>query len=278
VLASRAADRMSAHERVAFMHKAAQRLVATRPTNNAIRDIVTQLLEVVKSAARSDKPCEDIVRPAAEKACAAYFERSRRLGEAASDLVADGDQIFTHCWGESYLTETIAAALRSGKKVSAICTETRPYLQGRSAHRGESSGNGRSYAIITDGMAAAVMSRCDVAWFITAADRVTMDGHVINKVGTLQIAICAQAFHVPYMALIHAPDLAAPTPASVPIEYRCGSEVLSCLGKRTASRRATGLYPAFDVTPPRYVSVIATDRGRFAASDVQSYYELATKR
>lgn len=41
----------------------------------------------------------------------------------------DGDTVLAHCWAESYLTETFAAAIRAGKTLAAICTETRPYLQ-----------------------------------------------------------------------------------------------------------------------------------------------------
>jgi methylthioribose-1-phosphate isomerase len=34
----------------------------------------------------------------------------------------------------------------------------------------------------------------------------------------------------------------------------------------------TGVYPAFDVTPARFVGVVVTDRGRFAPADVASYW------
>ena len=48
------------------------------------------------------------------------------------------------------------------------------------------------------------------------------------------------------------------------LEDRDGDEVLHCLGRRTASERVTGIYPAFDITPPRYVRTVVTDRGRFS--------------
>jgi methylthioribose-1-phosphate isomerase len=48
--------------------------------------------------------------------------------------------------------------------------------------------------------------------------------------------------------------------------------VLHCLGRRTASERVTGIYPAFDMTPPRFVSAVVTDRGRFSPYDLASYY------
>jgi methylthioribose-1-phosphate isomerase len=77
---------------------------------------------------------------------------------------------------------------------------------------------------------------------------------------------------VPFVALVQAPDRLAATAADVELEDRDGDEVLHTLGRRTASARVTGVYPAFDVTPPRFVSAVVTDRGRFAPADVGSYY------
>jgi len=58
----------------------------------------------------------------------------------------------------------------------------------------------------------------------------------------------------------------------VEMEDRNGDEVLFTLGHRTASTRVTGIYPAFDATPPQYVSAVATDRGRFSPRDLASYH------
>jgi methylthioribose-1-phosphate isomerase len=107
---------------------------------------------------------------------------------------------------------------------------------------------------------------------VTGADRVPLDGSVVNKIGTLAIAVSAHAFGVPFVALVQAPDRHAATAADVELEDRDGAEVLHVLGRRTASERVTGRYPAFDVTPARFVSVVVTDRGRFAPADVASYY------
>ncbi|GAA3366484.1 hypothetical protein GCM10020366_70270 [Saccharopolyspora gregorii] len=64
--------------------------------------------------------------------------------------------------------------------------------------------------LITDGMGASLFSRGEVDALITASDRVTLDGHVVNKVGTLQLAVAAHAFGVPYHALCHEPDPKSP--------------------------------------------------------------------
>ncbi|GAA3366485.1 hypothetical protein GCM10020366_70280 [Saccharopolyspora gregorii] len=48
------------------------------------------------------------------------------MGEAAARLLPDGARVLTHCWGDLYLTETVAAAQRAGKELTFYCTETRP--------------------------------------------------------------------------------------------------------------------------------------------------------
>jgi methylthioribose-1-phosphate isomerase len=180
--------------------------------------------------------------------------------------------VLTHCWAETYLTETVAAVLRAGRRVQAICTETRPYLQGARLTAESLAEMGVPTRLITDGAAAHLMSRGEVGVFVTGADRVTMDGAVVNKIGTLQIALAAHTFGVPYLALVEAPDRHAATADDVELEDRDGDEVLHCLGRRTASERVSGVYPAFDVTPPRLVTAVVTDRGRFAPVDLGSYY------
>jgi len=246
---------------------AARRLVATRPTNNGIRDVVGELLAVAEAGGDVQRAAADL----AERYRAGY----RALGEHAASLIPDGATVLTHCWADAYLTETVAAVLRSGKRIQAICTETRPYLQGARLTAESLAEMGVPTRLITDGMAAHLMSRGEVTTVVTGADRVTMDGAVVNKIGTLQIAVAAHAFGVPFVALVQAPDRQAATADDVELEDRDGDEVLHCLGRRTASARVTGVYPAFDVTPPRFVSAVVTDRGRFSPYDLASYHAAA---
>jgi methylthioribose-1-phosphate isomerase len=273
-LAAQAADREGGSEqsRRTAIHRYAERLKATRRTNNHIREVVTGILAVADEALDHGEDLTPAVTAAAVAAARRYDERSELLGRHAAPLVPDGATILTHCWAESYLTQTVAAVLESGKTISAICTETRPYLQGARLVAESLAEMGVPTRLITDGMPAHLMSRGDVDLFITAADRITMDGHVVNKVGTLQIALAAHALGVPYVALVHAPDKHAATIDDVEMEDRNGDEVLFTLGHRTASTRVTGIYPAFDATPPQYVSAVATDRGRFSPRDLASYH------
>jgi methylthioribose-1-phosphate isomerase len=210
---------------------------------------------------------------------ARYFRRRcTLLGQHAADLLEDGALLLTHCWMDTYLIEFVRAAHRAGKRFRYVATETRPYLQGARLTAHTLAEMGQEITLITDGMVAAVLSpysalgRVDA--LVTAADRVSMDGHVFNKVGTLGAAVAAHAFDVPYYVLIQAPDPLSPTAKDVVVEQRDGEEVLSVQGVRTASPLvARGYYPAFDVTPPQYVTRIVTDRGAYAADAVSGYFD-----
>ncbi|MEZ0071990.1 hypothetical protein [Planotetraspora sp. GP83] len=262
----RAAERLRASGR---------RLVATRPTNNHIRDAVQAILAATVDGplpeASGDELVEAVTAAGAEHD-AAYWARSAALGRHAAALLDDGAKVLTHCWADAYLIATVEAAQEAGKRLEFVCTETRPYLQGARLTAATLVEMGYRPTVITDGMVAAAMADglADVA--LTAADRVTMDGHVVNKVGTLGVALAARAFDLPFYALVQAPDPLAPVIGDVVIEHRDGDEVLHVLGTRSAAEGTTGYYPAFDATPPGLVTRIVTERGAFRPEHVSQHF------
>ena len=119
-------------------------------------------------------------------------------------------------------------------------------------------------------MPAFVMEREGVDVFTTAADTICFDGHVINKVGTYQLAIVAKYMKIPYF-VTGAPDAGHPTVDTVHIEMRDPEFTLQAMGVRTAAEGVKGYYPAFDVTPPHLVSGVVTDQGIFSPYDLARY-------
>ena len=271
VLAAREADRLPIEARAAHLHLAAARLRRTRPTNNNIRDVLDRLMVLADAGGDLAARMEAEMR----RGWAARFARSRLLGGHAAAMIEDGDTVLTHCWAEGSLICTLQAAAATGKRVSVVCTETRPYLQGARLTAHSVGELGLDVTVITDNMAACAMDLGKVSRLMTAADRVTLSGHVVNKVGTLQLAIAARHFGLPYIAMVQAPDRQAATPADVEMEERDGNESLTCLGRRTASPLARGWYPAFDVTPPALVTAIATCDGVFAPAGLVARYGAA---
>ncbi len=268
VLKARTLEHLPYERARAELAETAHLLENTRRTNNALRKATKIVLDHVDAT-------QDITQAlnGALEGDALYRAKSQALGEHTAKLLPAQATVLTHCWADLYLTETVRAAQKQGKQLRFFCTETRPYLQGARLTAETLIEMGIDTTLITDGMGAAVLQSGEIDALVTAADRVTMDGHVVNKVGTLGLAVAAHAFGVPFHALVQAPDRLAPTKHEVPIEHRDGAEVLQVLGRPSATPRVKGLYPAFDVTPPEFVTNVVTDRGVFGAGELDEYYE-----
>lgn len=279
VLAARALNgEADAGERRRKMALAGARLIATRATNNNIATAVGRILQESAALTESGPDFSTAVEAQVRRLWEDRRAISRLIGVQAATLLHDGDHVLTHCWADAAFIETLAAAGRSGKRLEVTCTETRPYLQGARLTAHSVAELGLPVTVITDGMAAWAMDRGRVNVFITAADRVTMTGHVVNKIGTLQLAIAANAYKLPYYVTVSQPDPKAPTPKEVPIEERDPEESLFCLGHRTATPLARGWYPSFDITPPALVSAIVCRQGIFPATALQASLAASAQR
>lgn len=240
------------------IRKAAQRLKATRPTGFHLAALVDKLLGLAEAEKGSPQAIlsflQDILR------------RQRALSEAtgknAEKLLDSGDTILTHCFPGAALLFMLKAARENGKHIKVICTETRPYLQGARLTAWSVSELGLDTTLITDNMAAHIMSMGKVNKVVTAADRIAMDGSAANKVGTLQLAICARYYAIPFYILGYGgPDKKTETGADIPIEQRDPREVLEFMGFPISGPDVKALYPAFDVTPRELITAIVTGKG-----------------
>ena len=274
VVAARAARDLTADAAADALREAGALLTATRPTNNHLRDVVATVLAVLEqpAAAAGGASLVDTVTASAAAVDASYRESSAALGRYTAELIPDGSRILTHCWADQFLIGAVRAAQQTGKTLEFVCTETRPYLQGARLTASTLVEMGYTPTLITDGMVATVLASGAADVLLTAADRVTLDGHVVNKVGTLGAAIAASHFDVPYYAMVDHPDAQAPTIRDVCIEERDGDEVLVFAGQRTTAAGVVGRYPAFDATPPELVSKIVTDRGAYEPAEVGNYF------
>jgi methylthioribose-1-phosphate isomerase len=274
VVAARSARELPAGAAADSLRAAGALLAATRPTNNHIRDVVATVLAVLEqpAAVAGGDSFVAAVTASAAGVDTRYRESSAALGRYTADLIPDGSRVLTHCWADQFLIGAVTAAQQAGKSLEFVCTETRPYLQGARLTAAALVEMGYTPTLITDGMVATVLASGAADILLTAADRVTLDGHVVNKVGTLGAALAARHFGVPYYAMVDHPDPHAPTIGDVRIEERDGDEVLVFAGQCITANGVVGRYPAFDATPPELVSKIVTDRGAFQPADVGSYF------
>ena len=200
--------------------------------------------------------------------------RYRKIGLAAEylvDLFPKKGVIMTQCFGETIVGQMLRVARERAYDLKIICPETRPYFQGARLTASVAQDMGYDVTVITDNMPAYVMQKKQVDVFTSAADAICMDGYVVNKVGTFQIAIAAKYFGIPYF-VTGAPDYGHPTINTVTIEERDPALCLEAMGVRTAMEGVQGYYPSFDATPPHLVSGVVTDRGVFSPYDLARYY------
>jgi len=260
-LAARRLEREGQAGDRAQLKKAASLLIATRPTGFHLSALLHKLLGKVDQAGDIQPP-SGVILEHLQRALVRQREISQQTGRHAETLLASGDAILTHCFAGAGLLYMLQYARDNGKDIRVFCTETRPYLQGARLTAWSVSEMGMDTTLITDNMAAWCMSRGMIKKVFTAADRVAMDGVAANKVGTLQLAICARHFGIPFYILAYGgPDRRTLKGEDIPIEERDSREVLEFQGNPISGPKVKGYYPAFDLTPPELISGVVTTSG-----------------
>jgi methylthioribose-1-phosphate isomerase len=251
---------------------AAHCLTHARPTTS--ERMVAEMDRVVEYATRAmDDGIElgPALQGYAQKQVDARYLAARRIAENVVRLLPDEVTIITQCFAETLIGFILLVCKEQGKQVSLICPETRPYLQGARLTASVAYDMGVPVTVITDNMPGYLIRQGIPDVFISAADVITLDGHVVNKIGTYQIALAAHASNMPFY-VVGTPAAENPTIGSVTIEERDPEEVLHAMGIRTAKQGVKGYYPAFDITPPKLVSAVVTAQGVFSPYDLRSVF------
>lgn len=195
---------------------------------------------------------------------------NRAMGRHGQRLLKNGSRVLTHCNAGALATGgygtalgVVRAAVEAGKQVEVLADETRPFLQGARLTAWEMKASGVPVTVITDNSAGYFMQKGEVDAVIVGADRIAANGDVANKIGTYMVAVLARTHKIPFYvaAPISTIDVSIRTGKEIPIEHRDGREVTYVHGRRTVPDGVEAAYPAFDVTPYRYVSAIITEKG-----------------
>lgn len=251
----------------------AAHLATSRPTAVNLFWALDRMKERAKALAStvgSTREAVEALLAEAKQIQAEDIETNRRIGEHALTLFQDGMGVLTHCNAGGLATSKYGTALapfylalEQGIALKVYADETRPVLQGARLTAFELQQAGVDVTLITDNMAAHVMSKGWVQAVIVGTDRVAANGDVANKIGTYGVAVLAKAHNIPFYVAcpMSTIDLSTPTGASIPIEERHADEVTVGFGKRTAPEGVKVYNPAFDITPSELVTAIVTERG-----------------
>ena len=191
------------------------------------------------------------------------------MAELGAGLIEPGSRVLTHCNTGSLATGGIGTALgvivrawRGQRLARVYACETRPWLQGLRLTAWEFAQERVPCSVLVEGAAAGLMRRGEIDWVITGADRITANGDVANKVGTLMLATLARHFGARMMVVAPVSTLDPDTPGGdrIEIEERPAAEIWDSVGM-TAPDGVDSFNPVFDVTPAELIDVIVTDRG-----------------
>ena len=255
-----------------FLAKARIIIESTRPTARNLFHAV----EKVYAAALISR---NMAVMAAQQVADRDADDSHKIGEFGNELIRDGMNIETHCnagwlafvdYGTALSPVYLAHQL--GKRIFVYADETRPRSQGARLTAWELKQAGVPHTIIPDNAGAWLMSLGKIDMMIVGADRIAANGDTANKIGTLEKAIAAKEYGIPFY--VAAPtstfDVKCADGKHIPIEERSEEEVLYQDGITADGRLerilvcspgSSAFNPAFDVTPAKYITGIITEKG-----------------
>ena len=205
------------------------------------------------------------------------LEICQHIGRQGADLIRAGSGVLTHCNAGSLAVSRLGTATApmyhqhaQGVTFRVYADETRPLYQGARLTAWELDQAGIDVTLICDNMAATMMAQGKINLALVGTDRVTRNGDVVNKIGTLNVAILCKHFGIPFYVACPSSTFDPDTPsgAEVTIEQRPAEEVL---GDHAPAVNTAN--PAFDVTPASLVTGIITEKGLTSA---QSIYQFLT--
>ena len=216
--------------------------------------------ERMAEAARAEAEAIETEDAAASDALAAH----------GADLLAGTARILTHCntgalatCGRGTALAVIAELAARGDLEEALCTESRPLLQGARLTVWELGKLGIPHRLVVDAAAPGLIRRGEVEAVIVGTDRVAANGDVANKVGTYGLALAARAAGIPFVVAgpVSSVDPACPSGDDVEVEERDADEVRTAGGTLLTVPGTECRNPAFDVTPAELVTALVTERG-----------------
>lgn len=250
-------------------YKVCEMLRNSRPTARNLFYAIERMENTFReNSHREFYEIEDMLLREADRIFDEDVEMCSKIGLNGSELIGDGMKVLTICNAGELATAGIGTALgiiytarKLGKKVFVYVCETRPLFQGSRLTAYELAENGVDFAIIIDSMAADLMREGEIDCVIIGSDRITLNGDVINKVGSYSLAVNCGYHKIPFY--VAAPgstiDFESENPGNIEIEERDGDEVRTFMGKRITEKSFQVMNPAFDIVPNELVSAIITE-------------------
>lgn len=269
---AQACNQANENSYVDYLNKAKAEIESTRPT---ARNLFYAVEKVYQAGLLSpDNAVMEAYNLAKEDE-----DACKSIGLFGNEIISPKANISTHCnagwlafvdYGSAL--SPIYKAHEMDKEIHVWVDETRPRSQGARLTAWELSNESIPHTIIPDNATAFLMQQGKIDLVVVGADRIAANGDTANKIGTLEKAIAAAFYKIPFY--VAAPtstfDINCKTGDDIPIEYRNPEEVLWVSGRSTNGKitevlasnpTSQALNPAFDVTPCELITGFITERG-----------------
>lgn len=193
------------------------------------------------------------------------------MGELGLSLLKPKMGILTHCNAGTIATAQYGTCLapihlgqERGYDFKVFADETRPLLQGARLTSWELEKAGVDVTLICDNMAATVMKEGKIDAVVVGCDRMAANGDGANKIGTLQVAVLAKEYGIPFYMFVPTStiDLDTKAGADIEIELRDAEEIKNLWYEKQMAPDGVKAYnPAFDVTDNKYITAVITEKG-----------------
>lgn len=262
--------------RMECLKRARQAIEATRPTAYDLFYATQKVFDSItttKAIAQAQLIADDSIRECLQ------------IGQVGEKLIQNHTGILTHCnagWlafvDHGSALAPLYEAKRNTKDFTVYVDETRPRNQGARLTAWELGNEHIRHFILADNAAGFMMQQGNIQMLITGADRVARNGDIANKIGTLEKAILARTFNIPFYVAVPLStfDLSMKSGKEIPVEYRHPDEVLYLSGSnrkgqiqeiRVAAPGSDAINPAFDITPAEYITGFITAKGIIQANE-----------
>lgn len=179
-------------------------------------------------------------------------------------------KILTHCntgrlaCGGMGTALGVIEHLAAQNKINKVWVdETRPYLQGSRLTAFELGKSGVDHEIVVEGAANHLMKNGFVDAIFVGADRIAANGDTANKIGTANLSILAEYYHIPFY--IVAPtstfDLSIKDGGEIEIEIRPETEIKEYHQSLIAPIASKAFNPSFDISDGKNITGIICEKG-----------------
>jgi ribose 1,5-bisphosphate isomerase len=238
------------------LRKAAEKASFARPTEPALRNSTNIILQKVDRyelrRIQNIKKYAGMICDRMMKEIEAMVARIATIGAGS---ISEGDVVLTHCHS-GHVIAVLKEARAQKKNFRVIVTETEPMRQGlKTAKELLEAKIPVTYCV--DSAIGYVMKRATKV--LVGCDAILADGSIVNKIGTLPLAIVAHRFNIPFFVAGESLKFDTKTIAGVPepIEQRPADEIAGSKELKGADI----INPAFDIVPADLISALITEMG-----------------